>query len=167
MRHRVLPPITTNKHFVPHPQSTITSGTILNKTVVSGVVAPAVANAFDVMQGSVVKAVYVEMWLFSIGVNIETSFNLTVEKVPASAVQMTFGQSLALGSYLNKKNILYTTQGLVGSRGSGSPVPVIRAWVKIPKGKQRFGLGDKLLININSVGQSLQICGMIIFKEYQ
>ena len=93
------------------------------------------------------------------------SFTITIEKNAAGAANMTAAQSVALHAYPNKKNILYTTQGL--SAGSVSnPQPVVRQWIKIPKGKQRFGLGDRLTINILATATNLQFCGQFIYKSY-
>ncbi len=163
---RMLAPITSIKHYVHHPQSGVASGAVLTFSVATSVVAPASANAFNVVQGSVIKAVFIEFWVFSIGADVETSFTVSVEKIPSGLLPMTFAESINLGAYENKKNILYVTQGLVGSRGSGSPVPIIRQYFKIPRGKQRMGLGDRIVVNLSSVGQTMQICGITTYKEY-
>ncbi len=73
----------------------------------------------------------------------------------------------ALGTFDNKKNILYTTQGLAPNDGVGQPVAVIRQWFKIPKSKQRFGLGDKIRLAIASRGDGvITYCGFATYKEY-
>ncbi len=96
----------------------------------------------------------------------ESQFTLTVEKKRTTETDMTNAQSANLQSYPNKKNILYTTQGIVNSTHTGPAIPIIRQWIKIPKGKQRFGLGDQFMVNLNSGGGSLQTCGIFIYKEY-
>ncbi len=78
---------------------------------------------------------------------------------------MTYAQSLNLGAYPNKKNILYTTQGVIGGRDTQA-IPVMRQWLLIPKGKQRMGLADKVEVTIASTGTAMQRCGIFTFKEY-
>ncbi len=163
----MLAPIVSKKHFVPQTNTIIASGAILNVPVIEAVIAPAVANSRSVIEGATIKAVFLEYWMRgndSLGNASQQIF--TVEKVPAGATSMTAGQSLALQSYPNKKNILFTSQGILGDLET-VPVPILRQWIKIPKGKQRFGLGDELIINFASGGGAFRVCGMAIYKEYQ
>jgi len=165
MRRKMLAPINTVKHYVHNSKSTILSGTVANQPIVVASVAPAVSNAFDVREGAVVKAVYVERWLISEGTSVTSQFTLTIEKKRVAEADMTFTQSQNLGAYPNKKNILYTTQGILPAINGGPTVPVIRQYVLIPKGKQRFGAGDELVVNIAVIIDS-QACGIATFKEY-
>ncbi len=168
-RHRrMAAPINSIKHFVPRAELSVTAGTTTNIEVIDAVIAPAAANVFDVHEGAVIKAVYVELWIISAGtVDQTTQFVLTIEKVPAGQTPAMNTNQLNLQAYLNKKNILYTTQGIVGTRIAGAPtLPIIRTFVLIPKGKQRFGLGDRFFVNISSVSTVLRVCGMNIYKEY-
>jgi len=168
-RKRMLAPINSNKHYVHRTNVQLASGAIQNNVIVDAVVAPATGNAFDVEEGSVVKAVYIEIWLASAGAAAATNqFSLTVEKLPNNLVAMTFAQSANLGAYTNKKNILYTTQGVLVSAASGTTsIPIIRQYILIPKGKQRMGLSDRLMVNISATGQPLNICGIFTYKEYR
>ncbi len=162
-------PIMSVKHYVHQTLLTVTSGTIRNVELAATVVAPATGASNQVQEGSVVKALWVEMWFINIGAaGSTTSFNLTIEKRPSSAAAMTFTNSTNLGSYLNKKNILYVTQGNIGATvvGSGA-MPMFRQLIMIPKGKQRMGLGDDIVLNVNSVGADGQICGITTYKEYR
>ncbi len=160
-------PINSIKHYVALTNASIASGAISNTTQINAVVAPATSNAFDVIQGAVIKAIYVELWLGSNEAGAsESQFVVTVEKKRDSEPNMTNAQALNLGSYPNKKNILYTTQGIVGSLAVTGAVPIIRQYILIPKGKQRFGLEDELMVNIAAVG-SLQRCGITTYKEYR
>ncbi len=167
-RRGMVAPINSNKHFVQQTQSTVPAASISTRVVSEAVVAPAVGTASEVRQGAIIKAVWIEMWIIGNGAaGLLNSFNITLEKRPSGAVAMTFAQSQNLGSYPNKKNILYTTQGIVSQSDGVSPVPIIRQWFSIPKGKQRQGLSDEIVLNIsNLVANNLAICGMFIFKEY-
>ncbi len=164
----MLAPINTVKHYVAQTNTSVASGGILNVKLVDAVVAPATANAFDVKQGSVIKAVFVEFWIGADGAtNTETQFVLTIERTISNALPMNAAEILNLGSYRNKKNIMYTSQGVIGTMidGNGS-IAIYRQWLLIPKGKQRFGLDDSLFVNITSVGTTMRVCGISIYKEY-
>ncbi len=161
-------PINSNKHYVARTNVGIAAGAGLSVDVADAVVAPAAANAFDVRQGAVLKAVHLEYWIWnSSTTGVDTQFVLIVEKVPSGAGAATVSEMLNLGAYNNKKNVLFTTQGVLGAGIDGSPaLPLIRDWVLIPKGKQRMGLGDKIVVGVTTVGGGLQLCGMALYKEY-
>ncbi len=156
------PIITSVKHYVQIPIAAVAMGAINNQKVITSVAQPTLA--VNVLQGSVVKAVYVEIWLLA-GAMDEGSFTLAIEKKPSQAPDMTAAEGADLFNYTNKKNILYTTQGIIGDQNT-NPVPVIRTWIKIPKGKQRFGFGDEFVVNILANLESLSFCGLVVFKEY-
>jgi len=160
-------PITSLKHYVQHSQANVLGGTIVVQDVVDAVAAPASATTSEVKQGSLVKAIYFERWMAAdVSAGVFVQFVLTVEKLPSSVTEMTFTQSNNLSSYTNKKNILYTTQGILNASINGSQaVPVIRQYILIPKGKQRMGLGDRIVVNI-AVLQTMAVCGIETYKEY-
>ncbi len=160
-------PIVSRKHIVQHTQFTIPSGTVTTHDDVHAVAAQNVDTAFEIEEGSLVKAVFIEMWLLS-DANTVDSLVLMVEKSQSANVAPSFTNMTTLDAYENKKNIFYTTQGLTAENGTGNPTPFIRQWIKIPKGKQRFGLQDKLRVNIAAIGVgAIEGCGLTIFKSYQ
>ena len=89
----------------------------------------------------------------------------TFEKVPGGKPAMTAAQSADLSSYPNKNNVFFVSQGLYPADNQ-NPLPVMRGWFKIPKGKQRMALGDKLVINFHSQTNGIDACGISIYKEY-
>lgn len=167
-KRRMVAPINSRKHFVSRPVALVAAAAIANIPIVTSVVASAVNLVNEVIEGSVVKAIWVEMWIISNAAANTSSFTITLEKVPAGATQMTVAQAVNLMVYPNKKNILYTTQGIVSANAAGAQVvPVLRQFFAIPKGKQRMGLGDEIILNIFATGgEALNTCGMFIYKEY-
>ncbi len=132
-------------------------------TLVNAVAVPG-TSAEEVRQGSVIKAIFIEMWGGSVDTTVG-SVTIIVEKLSGGQPNITFAQMAALDTYPNKKNILYTSQGLTPEFGT-NPVAWIRQWVKIPKGKQRFGLADRLKISLSANLQGFSHCGLAIYKEY-
>ncbi len=164
----MLAPINTNKHYVHRTNQGVGTGTASIHTIVDAVVAPAVANAFDVRQGAIVKAVHLEYWLWNAGATtVDSQFNFVVMKLPSGLADPTAAQLNNLGSFENKKNIFFSSQGVLGAGVDGQgAVPVIRDWMLIPKGKQRMGLGDKIVVAFTPTGATMQICGLTTYKEY-
>ncbi len=158
-------PIHSQKHYVQFPITQITTAAIGQIVIAQGVESTTANLASEVAEGSVIKAVYIELWLQNQG-NLGESI-VTVEKSPLNIAGPSFAQMANLFAYPNKKNILFTHQGLTSNDGVSGPVVVLRQWIKIPKSKQRFGLGDILSMTIsNTSSNDLNRCGFAIYKEY-
>jgi len=160
-------PINSRKHIVQDTQTVVTSATVNTQVLVRGKQLQFVDSAFEVVEGAVVKAVYLERWIGSnTGIEPAGSVVMILEKAPAGVANPTFTEMTTLDAYANKKNILYTTQGIVASN-TGNPIPFARQWFKIPKGKQRMGLEDEIRVTIAAIGtEDLSFCGMAVYKSY-
>ncbi len=169
MARRMLAPIISIKHYVQSTIATVTSGSTTLVTVVATHANTALPTATNsVQEGSIVKAIYIEFWLKGLGAaDAATQFLFTIYKNPGGQNNLSNSDALNLMAYDNKKNVFFQSQGVIGGVGGGQSVPVIRQWLKIPKGKQRFGLNDKLQIGISAVGESISHCGFQTFKEYR
>ncbi len=161
----VRPVVHSTKHPVQFPFNGITTGTVENNIVAFTKERTVSNDANEVAEGSSIKAVFVELWL-------QNSANdahqiVTIEKTTSGQSACTFAQMANLWAYTNKKNVFFTHEGLSSNDGVGNPMPVLRQWIKIPKSKQRFGLGDVLYMNIsNPSSNTLNRCGITIYKEY-
>ncbi len=159
------PVIHSTKHYVQISRSTVATSARNTEDIINSVNVT-VANAVDeVVEGAVVKAVYFELWVLDAGTN--GSNVVTIGKNVGSVNGPTFGEMIALGTYTEKKNIFFVHQGLTPNDGGDAPQNIIRGWIKIPKSKQRFGLGDSLHLSIaNQSAQDLFYCGFATYKEY-
>ncbi len=159
------PTINSEKHMRTVSLSTVAENTVFSVRIAEAVADP--STSANVRIGAIVKAVHVEMWY--LGSSSQPIFHVsTVEKISSGQDSPTSAEMSDLHAYKNKKNILETSQGLVGDNNT-NPIPVFRHWIKIPKGKQRMGLGDSLYLNIAARGEAnndLEVCGMVIYKEY-
>ncbi len=155
-------PIVSRKHYVQVSLATVLSGASLATTLVEGVGTASVSAASEVIEGNVVKAVFVEMWVRA-GDTSPGSTLVTLCKCPDGQT-LTFADQIALDSYKNKKNILYHTQGLTNDQDADA-IPFVRQWFKIPKGKQRFGLGDRLILGIAAQALDNIVCGFATYKS--
>ncbi len=156
--------VKTKKHFFQKTLTPVTGGmTDVSSFLVS--VETTVANsAFEVAEGAIVSAFYAEIWV--IGQSVDAFFTAIIAKLPGGVGNVLQADLVDLFAYDNKKNILYTTQGLASNDGIAGPIPILRQWFKVPKSKQRFGLGDRLQFAISSRGSNeVTICGFFMYKE--
>ncbi len=156
------PVVNYEKHYTQFSVFAVASGAITNLVLFTAVETPAAVA--QVKTGSKVSAVYIEMWLTSDDTGAGTAI-VTLEKaVGIQTVLMSAASSAALDGYNNKKNIFHTQMGLVGPN-TQYPMASVKGWFKIPKGKQRMGVNDRLILNIHGQSNGLAGCGFVTFKE--
>ncbi len=161
----VRPQVHSRKHYVQQSLTTVAGAAILDFGFAVAVEQGSTTGVFDVVEGNSIKAIFVEMWVRSPEASPGTVL-MTLYKRGAGATAMTVTEQAALGDYDNKKNVMYHTQGLTNDTDADA-IPFIRQWFKIPKGKQRMGLGDKWSLSIFSQGTiDNVICGFVTYKEY-
>ncbi len=155
--------VKSNKHYVQVSLATVLAGAALD--IVIARTDPAIDRSTpeEIDIGSVVKAVYIEMWVRA-GDTAGGSSLLTFYKGSAGA-GLSFAEQVALHTYNEKKNIFYHTQGITNDQDADA-TPFIRGWFKIPKSKQRMGLGDTLRLSIAAQALDNIICGFFTYKEY-
>ncbi len=158
-------PIHSRKHYVQLTRSEAVTVTRNAELLIESVAVTSKNTPREVEEGAIVKAIYIELW-------VENSANDGFQVVVLSKNQEggsgpTFAEMQALDTWNNKKNILFTHQGLSTNDGVGNPMVVMRGWYKIPKTKQRMGLGDILTLSISNPGpNTLAYCGFATYKEY-
>ncbi len=159
MRPRVI----TTKHIVQQSLATATAGNRINIKLISAVAASDVNLASEIQEGSVISAIYLEYWIKTNDSSEGTAIAV-VTKLSNGVANPSSGEMALLNDYQNKKNIFFTFMGLTNPN-TGVGTPMLHMWLKIPKGKQRFGLGDELVLTLLSQTGTLQLCGFTIFKE--
>ncbi len=159
----VRPTVHSTKHYTQFSISTVTGGQVDELDIIEAV---AVANkdiSKEVEEGASIKAVYIELWARA-GSTTPASGQMIIFKTTNSAGPSTTNMA-ALNNWPNKKNIFYTTMGLFNDQDADA-IAIYKGWLKIPRGKQRFGLGDQLRIAVFSPTIDLQLCGFATYKEY-
>lgn len=160
-------PIHSTKHYVQFTEFSTASLTVTEQVHAHSVPVVDKNAPAEVEEGTLIKAVFVELWLVSNDTPNVGSFVVIYEKMESNATPPSLTEMTTLNNYNNKKNILFTSQGILGGETVANPTPVLRQWIKIPKGKQRMGLGDELRLNIAAIGASaLSGCSFATYKEY-
>ncbi len=164
-----MPGINTVKHYVQYTNAALSSGIINTNIIAEGVINTALpVNTHDIKEGSNLYRVYLELWLKGTGSSDgDTQFNLAVYRNPSGDHTMIAADLNNLMAYSNKKNIMFASQGVLSGAGAGQSVAIIRQWIKIPKGKRRFGPDDTLEYAIMTTGTGMQRCGLAVYKEFQ
>ncbi len=157
------PPIVSRKHYVQVSLATVLAGASLATRLVFAVVPNAVDQEFEVAEGAIVKAIYVEMWVRA-GNTAPGSTLVTVVKTKDGQTP-TFADMTALHDYNNKANVFYHTQGLTNDQDADA-IPFVRQWIKIPKGKQRMAFGDSWWVMVSAQAIDNIICGFATYKSY-
>ncbi len=154
--------INSIKHYFHTPVIALASGAVtiikLSSSIAEGA---ARANATDVYEGSKITAMFLEYWIS--GVTLNKTATWCIIKLSGGAIAPTFAEMANLGSYANKKNILNAGQGIPPT--NGNVMNIYKGWIKIPKGKQRQGLKDEIVLVLAAVGTVTNICGLLTFKE--
>jgi len=161
----VRPVVHSRKHYVQQSLRTIDASTKEDTTIITAVESTLANVANEVREGAIVKAVYIELWMRTQSTS-PGSYILVLSKSSGGAGLFSTAEMAALWSAENKKNILFTSQGLLNDQDADAMTPM-RGWYKIPRSKQRFGLGDKLFLQIFAQGAlDITACGFELFKEY-
>ncbi len=161
------PIIQSKKHIFQISQGTVAQSAVVNNLLATSIEGSSTTPEF-VNEGATLKACYVEFWVSQDSATVVGSYTVILYKDPGGTGAASSAQVAALHDYPNKKNILFTAQGLL-TPNDGGQVPVLRSWYKIPKGKQRWGLGDRLILairNNNATAIDINFCGLAIYKEY-
>ncbi len=160
-------PIHSRKHYVQISQATVAQAAIVNTELVEAIEGAPTAPD-HIAEGALVKAVFIELWVSTDSATVVGSYTVIVYKNPGSGLGASAANLAALHDYGNKKNILFSSQAL-SPPTDGGQVAILKQWIKIPKGKQRFGLKDKLTVairNNNASAIDLNFCGIAVYKEY-
>ncbi len=153
------------KHYHQITLTTVATVTRNFETLITAVARQDANVSNEVTEGATIKAVYFELW--AIGGSADEFFTAVLIKNPGGLSVPSFSDMASLYTFANKKNILWTSQGLASNDGIAGPYPMYKGWLKIPKGKQRFGLGDTLSFIIASRGaDKITYCGFATYKEY-
>ncbi len=160
----VRPMVTSEKHFIQTSLNVVAAGAMQTQSFAIGVAAVDKNLNTEVAQGSIIKAIYLEYWVSSDDA-AQGTFIWVIEKIQKSDASVTVGEIAGLNAYDNKRNVLQSGMGLMGNNVQ-FPSNLVKGWIKIPKGKQRFALGDVLKLSIFVQTNGMNTCGFAIYKEY-
>ncbi len=161
-RGLALRPINSVKNIVDGTFLGVTAATV-TKTLVANGVNNYTGLSGEVPIGATVKSVYLFIQMLpSLGT---ANVDWYIWKGP---LDLNAGMPVpgATGGDANRKYILHEEKGIPGNAGDGAYPLTFKGVIKIPRGRQRFGEGDRLQINM--VGADIyNACLKCIYKFYQ
>ncbi len=159
--------IDSNKNIV-HIISAGADATKVDVDIVDTQDSATLAVADDVTRGCTIKAVWVELWVTAaaaVAAGITNTWTGYIIKNPGA--NLTTPSPTTEGTSNEKKFIIKTWKGLIGTRVEGYMGYSWKGWVKIPRGYQRFGANDKLQFVHLSNGVAALACILFIYKWYK
>ncbi len=94
---------------------------------------------------------------------VASNVDLYIHQSPSNSLTMpTPG---ATGGNINRKWILHEEKGVPGAANNGSPPLTFRGVVRIPKGRQRQGEADRIILRMTSA-TAYDACVKCIYKVY-
>ncbi len=164
MRHRgmSLRPINSVKNIVDSVLLGVTGGTITNVDV-AVTVNDYTGTANEVPIGCKISSVYLFIQILpALGT---ANVDWFIAKAP-NAVITALPVPGATGGTLERKYILHEEKGIPGNAGDGAYPLTFKGVIKIPKGRQRFGEGDRIRIRVRGA-DDYNACVKCIYKFYQ
>ncbi len=160
-------PVQRIKHIV-DDSATISAGTGIPIILVRAVDAPVIANTPDVITGSKVNGIF-------LNVQVESNQDLqaaipniyiAVYKNPGGLVT-THIDPRSTGDDVNKKLIIHQEMSFFEPSIGGNPKTIFKGVIVIPKGMRRFGAADELIMTIASTAINFKYCLQCIYKEFR
>ncbi len=162
-RGLALRPINSVKNIVDSTQLGVAAATVTS-VVLAGAVNDYVGGNTEVPIGAKVSSVY----LFVQGISADSgvaNFDWYIWKRPGSVT--TIGPVPgATGGSVDRKFILHEEKGIPGNALDGAYPLTFKGVIKIPRGRQRFGEGDQLRLQLRSTDVH-NFCIKCIYKFYQ
>ncbi len=163
-----LRPVQRIKHVVDQ-NATLAKATTLIIDIVSAADAPVIANTTEVITGAKVFGIYLKATIASndpIDVGAIPNVYLAVRKNPSGLLGVQLINSI--GDEDDKKFVIHQEMSMIENKGQGSNATVLfNGVIKIPKGYQRFGPGDKLQVLWFSPALDVAVCLQAHYKEFR
>ncbi len=152
-----LRPVNRIKHVV-DTSATVTAGTQLNTVIIDTVDAPVLANTDEVITGSKVHGIYLKVEVASNEMDAGAIPNvyMVVFKNPGS--NLTTPAANSVGSNDSKRYIIHQEMILINNLAGGNPRILFNGVIKIPKGYQRNGPDDALVVGVLSTAVNITFC---------
>ncbi len=159
--------INSNKNIVSNFTAVIT-GAQTNLDIAVAQDSPTLAVVDDVERGCVIKAIWMELWVYTsaeTAVGVTNGYDAYLIKNPGN--NLTPPIPSTTGSSNEKKFIFKEWKGLTGPRTQGSLPYSWRGWIKVPKRYQRMGADDRWQLVSIATGTNVIQCTNFVYKWYK
>ncbi len=169
MRHRGMSmrPINRIKHIIDN-SATVAKATNLTIDLVHSVDAPVIANTDEVVTGSTVNGIFLNVQVASNDVadpGVIPNVYMAVFKNPGAQISLN---PQNLGDDINKRFVIHQEMIMIENTGQGGNTKTLfKGVIVIPKGFRRFAPTDKLQITIRANQLDIAFCLQCIYKEFR
>ncbi len=159
-------PIQRIKHVV-DTSATLAAATTLTVNLIEAVDAPVIANTDEVITGSAVNAIYLNVEIGSNETDAGAIPNvyMAVSKNPGNAITMP--QANQVGASPFKKFVIHQEMKMLNNVAGGNPRTLFNGIIVIPKGYRRFGPSDHLKVAFFSTALNITVCLQCHYKEFR
>jgi len=167
-----LRPIQRIKHVV-DLEGVVDETPVVNLDIVLATDTPVLAQTAQVITGSNVHAIYLNLQAIAVGGSARPNFFMCIFKNPGGNLAALGFDPRAMGSNDNKRFVFHQEMKMLNEPTTGQtsiPVTIFNGVIKIPKGYQRMGPNDKISINIVMGNNSLidaDWCLEAHYKEFR
>ncbi len=152
-------PVNSVKNILDGTFLGVAAGVITTADVITNVNTYA-GGAIEVPTGAVIRGIYLFVQIQPQAV--ASQVDMYVGKFPPGSVLPVPG---ATGGNVNRRFILHEEKGIPGAANNGSPPHTFRGYVKLPRGRQRIGETDRIVVRISSA-TAYDACVKSIYKWY-
>ncbi len=159
-----LRPVQSLKHIF-DKQGGLAVGTTESNNLVLAKDAPVLANTEEVITGSTVSAIFLNVQVSATSTAALANVYLVVYKSPGGNLASINPQTV--GSNDNKRFVIHQEMTMLEKNTTSIPRTLFKGVIKIPRGYKRFGYNDVLKINLRSPGVTMDYCIQCIYKEFR
>ncbi len=155
------------KHIVDN-NSTVSAGVTLPTVLILGRDAPVIAATREVETGSKVHGIFLNVQIQGNQISSGGIPNIYMAVYKSKGGNIPTIDPTATGSNPDKSNIIHQEMGMFQSDSvDGNPKTLFKGVIVIPKGLQRFGLDDELVMTLRSTAINYKNCSQCIYKEFR
>ncbi len=159
-----LRPVKSYKHVI-DIQGGLVAGAQLNSILADAVDAPILTGTASVEVASTIRAIYLKVEAYATTAVALSNIYMTVMKNPSNA--LTAPAPNAVGASDVKKQIIHQEMVMMQQVAEGNPRTLFKGVIRIPRGYQRMGQDDTLLLSLLSPGVAAFFCIQCIYKEFR
>lgn len=163
-RYSRLRPVQSLKHIVDQQGGLVAAATTTD-VLIKAVDAPILANVSEVITGSTVSAIFLNVQVAASGSGALANVYMNVYKNPGGSLNPI--NPAASGSNDNKRFIIHQEMIMTEKNSTAIARTLFKGVIKIPRGYKRFGYNDKLEISLRAPGVTFDYCHQCIYKEFR
>ncbi len=120
-------------------------------------------NPQQINTSSSVNAIFLNVQVAATSTAALANVYMYVAKNPGNAITMP--QANVVGKSNDRKHVLHQEMIMTEKNTTAIPRTLFKGVIRIPRGKQRFGIEDRLSIFLLSPGTTYDYCIQCIYKE--